>query len=113
MTRAYSPSFRGADRGTSSAQRSSDTVDVGRAASIALRLARLGMTRLAIRRLPLRQLGQDRFVQANAGIHVLEREILVRRMRAAIRQRQTEQKRLDSENACEIARRSGCCRPRG
>ncbi len=50
----------------------------------------------------LRQLGQHGFVQANAGIHILEREVLVRRMRAAIRQRETKQKRLDSENGAKL-----------
>lgn len=35
-------------------------------------------------RLLLRQLVQDSFVQANAGVHVFEREILIGRMRAAI-----------------------------
>ena len=34
----------------------------------------------------VRELFQDRFVQANAGIHVFERKILVRRMRPAIGQ---------------------------
>lgn len=41
----------------------------------------LGSERL---RLLLRQLGEDGFVQANAGIHVFEREIFVGRVRAAI-----------------------------
>lgn len=38
-------------------------------------------------RLFLPELGEHRFVQANATLHVLEREIFVRRMSAAIRQR--------------------------
>src|ERR1022692_1221650 len=60
------------------------------------------LARLRCPTLLLRELRQNSFVQANAGIHVLEREVLVRRMRATIRQRETKQKRLDSENGAEL-----------
>jgi hypothetical protein len=49
------------------------------------------MERWASLALLLRHFRQDRFVQANAGIHVFERKILVRRMGPAIRERQTKQ----------------------
>ena len=38
-----------------------------------------------------RKLLQDRFVHANSGFHIFDREILVRRMRPAIRQCQTHE----------------------
>src|SRR3979490_879317 len=50
----------------------------------------------------LGELCQDGFVQANAGIHVLEREVLVRRVCAAIRQGETKQKRLNSKDGAEL-----------
>src|SRR3954463_8078260 len=50
----------------------------------------------------LREFPQDRFVQANAGFEVLEREVLVRRMRATIGQRQTNEQRFRPENRPEL-----------
>ena len=50
----------------------------------------------------LRKLGQDRLIQSNTAFQILEREILVRRMSAAIWQRETHQQRLDSENIAEL-----------
>lgn len=50
----------------------------------------------------LRQFRQNRFVQANAGVHVFERKILIRRMRPAIRKCETKQKRLDPENGAKL-----------
>src|SRR5688572_28967299 len=55
-----------------------------------------------LQRLLLRELREHRFVQANAALHVLEREILVRRMSAAISQGQAHQKRLYPKNTAKL-----------
>ena|GEM_PF-1317688 len=58
--------------------------DILRGPSTSLRSAR---DDTQLQRLFLRQLGQHGFVQANAALQILEREIFIRRMRAAIGQR--------------------------
>ena len=50
----------------------------------------------------LRQLREHGFVQANAAFQILKREIFVRRMRAAIGQRQSHQQSLDPEDVAEL-----------
>jgi len=64
-------------------------------ATAALMLRRIG-------ELLLRQFGQDRLVQPNAAFQILEREIFVRRMGAAVRQCESHQQRLDSQNIAEL-----------
>src|SRR2546421_6402406 len=72
--------------------------DVPRGPSTALRSAR-DDTR---RKLFLRELGQHRFVQPNTALQILEREILIRRMGAAIGQREAHQQRLHPKNTAEL-----------
>src|ERR1043166_2239866 len=49
-----------------------------------------------------RKLLQDCLIHSDAGVEVLQRKILVRRMGAAIRQRQSAQKCFSAENAPKI-----------
>ena len=58
------------------------------------------------------ELPQDRLVHLESKFQILEREILVRRMRPAIGQGEPKEKRLHAENGREIAKRSECCRLR-
>jgi hypothetical protein len=71
------------------------TAAMAATATAALILRRMG-------ELLLRQLSEHRFVQADAAVQILEREIFVRRMGPAIGQRQSHQKRFDSENITEL-----------
>ena len=49
-----------------------------------------------------REFLQHRLVQPHPAFEILEREILVRRMRTAIGQRESHQQRFHSENAAEL-----------
>ena len=42
------------------------------------------------------------FVEANPALEILERKILVRRMRATIGQRESQQQRFDAQDAAEL-----------
>src|SRR5450631_2401274 len=48
------------------------------------------------------QLLEDSFIHSDARVEILQREIFVGRMGPAIRQSQSEQKRLDAENIPEL-----------
>src|SRR5229473_5740389 len=48
------------------------------------------------------QLLKNRLVQSNPTFEIFERKILVRRMRAAIRQRQTHEQSFHSQDAAEL-----------
>ena len=49
-----------------------------------------------------RELLKDCFIEAYAALEIFERKILVRRMRAAIGQRKSQQQRFDAQNASEL-----------
>src|SRR6266542_976132 len=50
----------------------------------------------------LRELLKDCLVQANAAFEILDRKILIWRMRAAIRQRESHQQRFDTKDAAKL-----------
>src|SRR6266516_891063 len=52
--------------------------------------------------LRLRELLENCFVETNSAFEIFERKILIRRVRAAIRQCESHQKRFDAQNTAEL-----------